>query len=93
MAEATVKATYSLDPETIETLARLAEAWKVSKSEALRRSIRLAARSAPAPKSRLQAFRELQASLRLSSAEADRWIAEVREERAAWKPVRRARPK
>ena len=42
MARTTVKATYSLAPEVVARLERLAAGWKVSKSEALSRAIRSA---------------------------------------------------
>jgi hypothetical protein len=37
------KATYSLDPETLEKLNRLSHRWQVSKTEALRRALHQAA--------------------------------------------------
>lgn len=43
MATTTIKATYSLDPDTVRLLERTARRWRVSKSEALRRAIRAAA--------------------------------------------------
>lgn len=39
MAIPKIKATYSLDPETIALLERVSRRWGVSKSEALRRAI------------------------------------------------------
>jgi Tfp pilus assembly protein FimT len=43
MAIPKVKATFSLDVKTVELLESMAARWQVSKSEALRRAIRLAA--------------------------------------------------
>jgi len=43
MAVTTIKSTYALDVETVRELEEMARAWKVSKSEALRRAIRSAA--------------------------------------------------
>ena len=43
MAIPIVKATYSLDVNTVKALERMAKRWAVSKSEALRRAIRAAA--------------------------------------------------
>lgn len=87
MAIPMVKSTYVLDVETAEQLQRLALDWHVSKSEALRRVIRLAAVSPPPD--RVAAFRKLQDSVKLSSAKATAWAASVRAERRAQQPVRR----
>ena len=90
MAIPKIKATYSLDVETVAALERVARRWGVSKSEALRKAIRAsdgaeAAAAAPAAESnpRLAAFRRLQASLNLDTAKAEAWIREVRAERRA----------
>ena len=42
MASAMIKSTYSLDPETVRRVERLAARWKVSKSEVLRRAVAVA---------------------------------------------------
>ena len=84
MARTTVKATYSLDPETVETLETMARRWRVSKSEALRRAIRLAAdETASGASSALAALDELQASLGLDREAAAAWEGRSREERTA----------
>ena len=96
MAIPKIKATYSLDPETVGALERVARRWGVSKSEALRRAIH-ASETAPAvpvdpavapepgdePNPRLAAFRRLQAMMNLDRASADAWVAEIRAERRA----------
>lgn len=84
-----VKSTYVLDVETAEQLQRLAHDWQVSKSEALRRVIRLAAVSPPPD--RLSAFRKLQNSVKLNRVHATSWSASVRAERRAQQPVVRRR--
>ena len=67
MARMTVKLTYSLDIETSRTLIQMATQWKVSKSEALRRAIRLASETASSDElPALGALDSLQQSLRLS---------------------------
>ena len=43
MAVTTIKSTYSLDVKSIRTIEKLAQRWNVSKSEVLRRAIRIAA--------------------------------------------------
>lgn len=81
MAKKTARVTYSVDLETVEMLEELAYRWGVSKSEALGRAIRLAelnqSRYGP-----LQAFKELQASMKLSKTEASKWCRKIRRERS-----------
>ena len=68
MAVLSVKATYSLDPETVRNLEDMARRWGVSKSEALRRAIRSAAgTSAGAADPAIRALDALQRSLALDS--------------------------
>lgn len=84
MARTTVKSTYSLDVETVEELEKMARRWRVSKSEALRRAIRLAAgQTASSASETLAALDELQASLDLDRESAETWESENRRERAA----------
>lgn len=84
MAISTIKTTYSLDVETVRTLERMARKWGVSKSEALRRAIRLAAEQAePERPSPVQALDSLQRSLELDAEGAARWEKRVRAERRA----------
>jgi len=76
----TIKSTYSLDPATVRAIADLAQRLGVSKSEALRRAVRLAAgRDTGA----LEALDELQQALGLSEAAAGRWANGSRKERHA----------
>ncbi len=88
MASMTIKATYSLDPQTVRLLERMAERWKVSRSEALRRAIRAAGNGAASStseeaKKRLQTLDALQRSAGLSKSQAIRWAKNVRQERMA----------
>jgi hypothetical protein len=84
MASTTIKGTYSLDVETVQTLEEIARRWKVSKSEALRRAIQAAAAEAePASEDPVQALDRLQKSLGLSTEAASRWEKRVRAERRA----------
>ena len=85
MSAATIKATYSLDPETIRSLERIARRWDVSKSEALRRAIR-GAESADEGAGRSEAVAaldELQGRLSLDKEAAERWARSIRSERTA----------
>jgi hypothetical protein len=83
MATLTVKATYSLDVETVRTLERLAKQWDTSKSEALRRAVRAAARSerVTAVSESTDALDRWQASLGLTAAAAAGWARHARAER------------
>jgi len=80
MATMTIKSTYALDPVTVNAIADLAKRLGVSKSEALRRAVRLAAgRDAGA----LEALDALQGSASLSTTAADTWATRNRSERRA----------
>jgi hypothetical protein len=74
MATTTIKSTYALGVETVRALERMAQRWKVPKSEALRREIRAAAgEGLPGPTDALRALDRLQQSLDLTPARAQEW--------------------
>ncbi len=79
----TIRTTFALDPETVESLERLAAQWGVSKSEALRRSVASAAASegADPASDTMTALRALQKRLGLTRSKAQAWHARVRAER------------
>ena len=84
MAVTTIKSTYSLDVETVRTLESLARRWNVSKSEVLRRAIRaVAEEKSPRAKRKLEALRQLQASVKQRGIDVAAWEREVRAERHA----------
>ena len=84
MAVTTIKSTYSLDVETVRTLESLARRWNVSKSEVLRRAIRAAAEEkSPRARRKLEALRQLQASVKRRGIDVAAWEREVRAERRA----------
>lgn len=87
MKSSTIKATYSLDPLTASEIESLAKAWKVPKSEVVRRSIHAAVRRkeelAPRRLSKEEALKLFQSEPRLSPSDADKWIEEIRAERLA----------
>ena len=83
MAIPKVKATYSLDAETVRLLERLAGRWEVSKSEALRRAIRSAAASSSKASAAESALDRWQDSLGVSESVAAAWGRSARAERRA----------
>ena len=88
MPKMTVRSTFSLDPETAESLDRLARRWGTSKSEVLRRAVgaAAAAEEADEPAGALAALQALQERLGLDDAKAQRWIEALRAERGAARP-------
>ena len=84
MASLRVKATYSLDVETVNNLERLARKWSVSKSEALRRVIAMAVEQcAGSEGGTTAALDELQRSIGSARDLAERWLETNRAERKA----------
>lgn len=83
MAISRVKSTYSMDGETVRTLDSLARRWKVTKSEALRRAIQMAAAREPPGEAQLRALEDAQRSMRLARKVADAWLEGARRERRA----------
>ena len=83
MAIPKIKATYSLDEDTVRLLEKVAERWGVSKSEAVRRAIRAAADSEAASTPALQTLTRIQDSLGLTTAVAAAWARQARAERRA----------
>ena len=84
MATITIKSTYSLDVETVRQLEELAKRWNTSKSGALRRAIRSAAKQVLSDHNEaLDALDRLQALLALDRESAQAWADEVRQERRA----------
>ena len=84
MAVMTIKSTYALDVESMRTLERLAQRWNVSKSEVLRRAIRIAAIDGEGGDgAALSALDRLQASLRLRKVNLAQWERDLKAERRA----------
>jgi hypothetical protein len=88
MAKMTVRSTFALDRETVDSLDRLAHRWQVSKSEALRRVVNVAAsvEDVDASSDALAALDELQRVLGLDEARAEAWVQRIRAMRAASRP-------
>ena len=92
MATVTIKSTYALDVESVRMLEALADRWRVSKSEALRRAIRAAREQAPADRAALDALDRLQASVRARKIDLRGWERDVEAERRA-APLPRTDPR
>jgi predicted DNA-binding protein len=88
MPKITMRSTFALDPETVESLDRLARHWAVSKSETLRRVVNAAAvvEEMDAAADALAALDDVQETLGLGAAQAEAWVAEIRAQRAAASP-------
>ena len=72
-----------LDAMTARLLVRLAETWGVSEEEAIRRAVEQANATTGVSnkEGRLEAFKELQRRLNLTSAKAAAWQDAIREAR------------
>lgn len=82
MATPTIKSTYTLDVSSVRVLESLAQRWRVSKSEVLRRAIRIAAASAYPEKTKaLEALDQLQSSVQNQRVALSKWEQEVQAER------------
>ena len=92
MAMMTIKSTYSLDVESVRVLEALAQRWNVSKSEVLRRAIRIAATGGePGEGASLGTLDRLQASLRERKVDILQWARDQKAERRAaayWLPFK-----
>ena len=83
MAVTNIKSTYSLDIESVRALEALARHWKVSKSEVLRRALRIAAREGGVGKVAANSLDRLQSSLRERNVNVARWAQRAKQERHA----------
>lgn len=81
MAIPKIKATYSLDAETVRLLERVSQRWGVSKSEALRRAIRSVAAADRQPVPAIEKLKQIQRGLNLTPAVAAVWARHARAER------------
>nr|WP_257724478.1 ribbon-helix-helix protein, CopG family [Luteitalea pratensis] len=69
--------------ETMRRIDNLARRWDVSKSEVLRRALRIADEQSTRSE-RVEALKQLQVSMDLSRERAEGWVADIRAERDAW---------
>jgi hypothetical protein len=76
------KATYSLDPASLERLKRLSQRWQVSKTEAIRRALAKADEvDAPSAEERIAALHALQKSLKDRGVDFEKWKQTIRDGR------------
>ena len=75
--------TLELDDAAEQTLQSLAESWHVGQLEAVKRAVSAAAQSLPLVKqpTALEAFRRLQAEVRLTAEQAEAWKQSVSDAR------------
>jgi len=82
----THRTSFALDAGTVQRLRRLATRWSVSQAEVVRRSVEHADKQSelmkPDPVAMLRAYHSKGG---LSTARADKWIAEIREDRKRWR--------
>ena len=84
MAKMTIRSTYTCDVETIQKLNRLAEHWRTSKSDALRRAVnRVADQTLQSREDAVKALEELQKRMAAAGVDGEKWVKEIREERRA----------
>ena len=84
MAKMTIRSTYTCDVETVQKLNRLAEHWRTSKSDALRRAVnRVADQTLQSRDDAVKALEELQKRMAAAGVDGEKWVKEIREERRA----------
>ena len=84
MAIPLIKSTYSLDVESVRMLETLAKRWRVSKTEVLRRAIRIAATEGKSVNdAALGALDRLQVSVDERKVDVGRWERDLKAERRA----------
>jgi hypothetical protein len=83
MTRPKIKATYSLDADTVRLLECIAARWGVSKSKALRRVIRAAASVEREQPSDIKKLNLIQEGLGLTASVAAAWARRVQTERRA----------
>ena len=85
MAITTIKSTYSLDVDSVRTLETLARRWNVSKSEVIRRALRIATMAGDDSDGALalEALTRLQDTVRERGVDMAAWGRELETERTA----------
>lgn len=82
------RTTFALDETTARRLKRLAKLWNVSQAEVVRRSVERSDQTTQTagcdPVVLLNALHAKGGGL--GKADADRWVAEIKEDRKNWRP-------
>lgn len=85
MSRMTIRSTYALDEQTARRIRRLAEHWRVSQAEVIRRSVRQAEEQeqepVPTPSQVIEHYRS--GPLPRSRSQARTWASQARTERHA----------
>lgn len=83
----THRTTFALDEETAKRLKRLASKWEVSQAEVVRRAVQAAEHLPPPDRSSIaeKYAQFLEQGRGCVREEADRYLAEVREDRQKWR--------
>jgi predicted transcriptional regulator len=86
MKEMTHRTTFALDQATARRLRRLAAVWQVSQAEVVRRAVALAENKDRGDKDAAFLLREFHASGKgLVKEKAEEYLAQVRNDRTAWR--------
>jgi len=86
MATMTHRTSFALDQGTVQRLKRLASRWSVSQAEVVRRSVERAEKQSESGKSDpIALLRAYHAKGGLDPARAEKWIADIRENRKHWR--------
>ena len=82
----THRTSFALDEGTVQRLKRLASRWSVSQAEVVRRSVERAEKqSEPEKTDPIAMLRAFHAKGGLDPARAEKWIADIREDRKHWR--------
>ncbi|MFY9988782.1 MAG: ribbon-helix-helix protein, CopG family [Chthoniobacterales bacterium] len=86
MAVMTHRTTFALDAETIRRLKRLANRWRVSQAEVVRRAVAQAeARPQPESSDPVAMLRQMQETDPLDPQKAELYLAQVYKDRKRWR--------
>jgi Arc/MetJ-type ribon-helix-helix transcriptional regulator len=87
MKQNSIRVTYAVDAQTVLAIDELAREWEVSKSEAVRRAVRLARERVNSQFARMSPLEVLDHSLRAptrSKREVEAWQEEAAAMRKSW---------
>ena len=79
------RTSFALDEETTRKIKRLAQRWRVSQAEVLRRAISEAAEKAEKEGDPMQRLRQFHAQRGLTKETADAYVREISRSRSEWR--------